>query len=213
MTTEKMTIHKALVELKTLDGRISKAIKDTTFVVSNPQSSQKVNGISIADYSASVKSKYQQIQDLIARRNAIKCAVVLSNATTKVVIAGKEYTVAEAIEMKNHGLGFTKELISKIHNDYIRAAHTANQSNGDALTNRADAYIGSLFANADLRNPSVEIAEARRKYIEAQTLILVDPIQAQSVIEELQSTVDAFLVEVDAALSVSNAITQIEVTY
>ena len=56
MTTEKMTIHKALVELKTLDGRISKAIKDTTFVVSNPQSSQKVNGISIADYSASVKS-------------------------------------------------------------------------------------------------------------------------------------------------------------
>lgn len=213
MTTEKMSIHKALVELKTLDGRISKAIKETAFVVACPQSSQKVDGISIADFSANVKSQYQRIQDLIARRNAIKRAVVLSNATTTVVIAGKEYTVAEAIEMKNHGLAYTKDLITKISSDYNKSTIAANRSNGDALSARADTYIGSLFANADLKNPSAEITEARKKYVEAQTVILVDPIQSRTELTKLQDSVDAFLVEVDAALSVSNATTEIEVTY
>ena len=35
MTTEKMNIHQALVELKTLDKRIESAIKESEWVVSN----------------------------------------------------------------------------------------------------------------------------------------------------------------------------------
>lgn len=104
MTTEKMTVHKALCELKTLDARIQKSIQQGTFVFANKHSNNKVAGVSIGTYSEEIRAAYQSAKDLIARRDAIKRAVTLSNATVKVTIGGKEYTVAEAIEMKNHGM-------------------------------------------------------------------------------------------------------------
>lgn len=100
MTTEKMTIHKALCELKTLDARITKCIGETEYVFANKHSNDKVNGMTVAAYCDEIKSGYQRVTDLIKRRDAIKRAVVLSNAVTKVTVGGKEYTVAEAIEMK-----------------------------------------------------------------------------------------------------------------
>ena len=38
MTHEKMTVHKALCELKTLDARITKAIQSSTYVFANKHS-------------------------------------------------------------------------------------------------------------------------------------------------------------------------------
>lgn len=51
MTTEKMTVHKALCELKTLDARIQKSIQQGTFVFANKHSNNKVAGVSIGTYS------------------------------------------------------------------------------------------------------------------------------------------------------------------
>ena len=104
MTTEKMNIHQALVELKTLDKRIDSAIQEGEWVVANKHSNTKIGGIDLKDFVDNVKSRHQKVTTLIARAEAIKRAVVNSNAVTKVIIAGKEYTVAEAIDMKNHGI-------------------------------------------------------------------------------------------------------------
>ena len=213
MTTETMTIHKALSELKTLDARIEKALRETTFVTSCPQSAQKVNGASRAEFAAAAKSGYQKVRDLIARRNALKRAVVLSNATTRVVVAGQEYTVAEAIEMKNHGVQYTKALMNRLSTDLSAATTAANRANGDSLTSRADAYISALFSSAELKNPSAEVMDARQKYIDAQTVALVDPLNVRVILEELEAQVNDFLVDVDAALSVSNATTTVEICY
>ena len=83
METQKMTVHKALCELKTMDSRIQKAIDSSPYVVVNKHSSKKINGVSIDEFCRQAKSAYQSVNDLINRRNAIKRAVVLSNATTK----------------------------------------------------------------------------------------------------------------------------------
>ena len=99
MTTEKMTVHKALCELKTLDSRIQKCMQQNPFVFANKHANSKVAGVSVGDYCKEVQASYQSANDLIARRDAIKRAVTLSNATVKVTIGGKEYTVAEAIEL------------------------------------------------------------------------------------------------------------------
>ena len=100
MTTETMSIHQALVELKTLDKRIESAIQEGDWVVANKHSNGKISGIDLKDFVENVKSRHQKVTSLIARTEAIKRAVVNSNAVTKVTIAGKEYTVAEAIDMK-----------------------------------------------------------------------------------------------------------------
>ena len=121
MTTETMTIHKALCELKTLDSRIKKAIEGSVFVFANKHSNAKVSGKTISAYSDEVKSAYQSACDLIARRDAITRAVTLSNATTKVTIGGQEYTIAEAIEMKNHGIPMQQKLLDKLEGGPYRS--------------------------------------------------------------------------------------------
>lgn len=66
MTTEKMTVHKALCELKTLDARIQKSIQQGTFVFANKHSNNKVAGVSIGTYSEEIRVAYQSAKDLQA---------------------------------------------------------------------------------------------------------------------------------------------------
>lgn len=212
-TTEKMTIHKALCELKTLDDRINKAIQGNVFVFANKHSNAKVSGMSVSDYSAKIKSAYQSATDLMARRDAIKRAVILSNAVTKVNVGGREYTVAEAIEMKNNGIPMQQVLLRKLEGDSRRASKEADNSNGEMLERRADDYIRSLYANADMKNLSDEVKKMRDDFITAQTMELVDPINIDTEMKRLDEQINAFTVEIDAALSVSNALTEITVEY
>ena len=177
MTTEKMTIHKALCELKTLDARITKCIGETEYVFANKHSNDKVNGMTVAAYCDEIKSGYQRVTDLIRRRDAIKRAVVLSNAVTKVTVGGKEYTVAEAIEMKNHGIQMLQTLLKRLERDNRAARNEANQNNGEMLEMRADEYIKSLYGNTDMKNASEDIKKTRADFIAAQINLGIADIQ------------------------------------
>ena len=89
-TSEKMTIHKALCELKIIGDRIYKEQNSMPFVFVNEQANKKVQGVNLPEYIKLIESAHQSTMDLIARRDAIKRAVVLSNATTTVVVGGKQ---------------------------------------------------------------------------------------------------------------------------
>jgi hypothetical protein len=213
MTTESMTIHQALVELKTLEKRITTEIRSVVYVVANKHGNTKIEGIPVKEYSQTVTSHYQKVRDLMRRREAIKRAVVLTNAQTTVAVAGKTYTVAEAIEMKNHGLEGLNLLLMRLTNDYTTAKRTADNANGDTLERRADDHIKNLFGNSDMKGASEEVRNAREEFIKNQTMELVDPIGIQKEMEKLSEEIVNFQMEVDSALSVSNALTTITIEY
>lgn len=213
MTTEKMSVHKALCELKTLDARIQKSIQQAVFVFANKHANTKISGVSVGEYSKEIESAYQSVTDLIARRDAIKRAVTLSNATVKVVIGGKEYTVAEAIEMKNHGISHLQLLLKKLESDNQRARREADHNNGESLEERADEYVKSLYGNVDMKGASEEIKKVRADFIAAQTMEIVDPIGIRAEMERLEKQINDFTVEIDSALSVSNALTELTIEY
>lgn len=213
MTTEKMNVHQALAELKTLDNRIASAIREETYVVANKHSNTKIGGIEVKDFQNNVKSHYQKVTDLMKRCEAIKRAVVNSNAVTRVEVGGKTYTVAEAIDMKNHGLVRMRTLLSKLTSDYAMAKNAADRANGMELDRRADEHIKNMFGNTDVKGVTEEVKKAREEFIKAQTVELVDPIGILKQIENLEEQITSFAVNVDAALSVSNATTEITVEY
>lgn len=213
MTTEKMTVHKALCELKTLDSRVEKGIQSSVYVFANKHANAKVSGKSVSDYCTEVKSAYKSVCDLIARRDAIKRAVTMSNAVTKVQIDGYEYTIAEAIEMKNHGIPMQQKLLAKLERDNRSARKQSDDNNGDYLEMRADEYVKSLYGNVDMKGASEEIKKVRADFIAAQTMELVDPIGINAEMVRLEKKINAFAVEIDSALSVSNALTEITVEY
>lgn len=213
MTNEKMTVHQALCELKTLDARIDKAISGTVFAYANKHSNTRVGGLPIEKYNEEIKSAYQSANDLIARRDAIKRAVVLSNATTRITVGGREYTVAEAIEMKNKGIPILNKLLKKLDTDSRRARRDADENNGEMLEIRADEYVKSLYASADMKNLSEDIKRVRSEFITSQTVEGVDPININGEMEKLEKRINEFTVGIDSALSVSNALTEISVDY
>lgn len=217
MTTEKMTIHKALAELKTMDDRIEKAIRSATYILAVKHSAEKINGKTVANFKEDMRSGYQKVTDLIARRDAMKRAVVLSNATTKVKIGDNEYTVAEAIEMKNHGMEFRSTLLYHMNNAYVAAQNDLTRNGGEALEKKAEQYVLAVIAaqpkDSKMSVDSEVMKVMRQQYIDNNTYDLVDPMDIAKVIEALDAEINEFNAEVDAALSVSNALTVIEFEY
>lgn len=213
MTTETMTVHKALAELKILDGRIKKEIQNGSYCAANKHSNEKINGITIEDFRKTVQGTYDKVTDLINRRKAIKKAIVLSNAKTTVKIADTEYTVAEAIEMKNHGIEFETMLINVMDMQYKQAQAEVNRQNGNNLEERADQYVTAIYGQKEGKTNSADIDKVRKDFLEANSYEIVDPINVQDKVEALRQKIDAFMADVDSALSVSNALTKITIEY
>lgn len=211
-TVEKMTIHKALCELKILDSRINNAISSARFCLANKHSNEKVNGVTVEEYQETMKASYNKASDLIRRREAIKRAVVLSNAKTIVKIGGKEYTVAEAIEMNNHGIDLKLQLKNAMKKQYD-SAMTAIISKNSVVDDKATEYVVGLFGQKESKTANEEYEKARKSYIEANTMELIDPVNILEKIEALEVEIADFTTEVDSALSVSNALTEIAVEY
>ena len=59
MTNEKMTVHKALAELKIIDDRINNAIVSGTYVIANKHSNTKIHGMTIDDFLLADKNHKQ----------------------------------------------------------------------------------------------------------------------------------------------------------
>mgnify|MGYP007092382698 FL=1 len=217
MTKENMTVHKALAELKVIDDRINKAITSGTYVVANKHSNQKIHGMTIDEFKTQMQADFQKVSDLIARRNAIKRAVVASNAVTKVKVGDTEYTVAEAIEMKNHGMEFKDYFMRAISTQYVRAKNELDLNSGDPLEKRAEQYVLSVIQaqpkDSKMAVDSDAMKNLRAQYIKDNQYDIIDPIGVKNVIDGLDTEVSEFLTEVDAALSVSNAITVLDIEY
>ena len=212
MIHEKMTVHKALAELKTLDDRINSEITGSVFVRANRHNNMKIFGKAIPDFMADTESSYQSVKALINRRNAMKRAVVLSNAITKVNIGGVEYTVAEAIEMNNHGMENLVELRNCLREQYSSVKRMVESENGDKLVKACENYIQATFGTKEkINNPDIEMAQ--KVYMTNNTYDIVTGLDIEKVIKELTDRIDAFKAEVDSALSVSNALTGIEFDY
>ena len=212
MIHEKMTVHKALAELKTLDDRINSEITGSIFVRANRHNNMKIFGKAIPDFMADTESSYQSVKALINRRNAMKRAVVLSNAITKVNIGGVEYTVAEAIEMNNHGMENLVELRNCLREQYSSVKRMVESENGDKLVKACENYIQATFGTKEkINNPDIEMAQ--KVYMTNNTYDIVTGLDIEKVIKELTDRIDAFKAEVDSALSVSNALTVIEFDY
>ena len=212
MIHEKLTVHKALAELKTLDDRINSEITGSVFVRANRHNNMKIFGKTIPDFMADTESSYQSVKALINRRNAMKRAVVLSNAITKVNIGGVEYTVAEAIEMNNHGMENLVELRNCLREQYSSVKRMVESENDDKLVKACENYIQAPFGTKEkINNPDIEMAQ--KVYMANNTYDIVTGFDIEKIIKELTDRIDAFKAEVDSALSVSNALTVIEFDY
>lgn len=210
MKTETMLVHEAMAALKVLDARIRET-SNKNYFYANKHSNSKISGTPTADIVDMISRGYQSMMDMLARRRAIKHALSLSNATTKVVIAGKEYTVAEAIEMKRSGMALLEDYIGQLNHQLSSVRNICDRENSK-LTAAADAYVQGMY-NTKERVNTEDAQKMRDTYIAQNTYEILTCPGLEKKIPELTAEMDAFNTEVDAKLSISNAITTITIEY
>lgn len=204
---EKMSVHRALSELKTYNSRINKAIK-SSFVQANKKNNNKIDGISIEEFVKKLQGNFDSAKSLIENKKKLKAAIVLSNASTKVTIGNKEYTVAEAIERKQL-LVDEKSFLDNLKFQYENQVRFINNKN-DKLPQLLEQYLQAVLGEKDKR--TVEDIEAHTKnFYSREEYILIDPMNINEYIEELEKDIITFETNVDYVLSESNATTFIEV--
>lgn len=209
MTKQKMTIHRALAELKLIDSRIEKGINNVE-PTGLMQEGKLVNGFYPKDdFEKEAQAKLQSVTDLIDRKNDIKSAITKANGTTIVEIAGKKMTISDAINYKTV-IGFKKALIKQLVNKHNQAKAKVEQNNKQVDDNAL------RLAEAALQKDNVKINDGdavaiTEPYIKKNKFTLVDPLKVEELEEKLQTEVNEFEAEVDAVLSEINALTIIEV--
>ena len=160
------------------------------------------------------------MEQLIINRQKLKSAVIISNVETKITLSESNgivpqvISVAEAIEMKK-SIHLYKEVLNKMSKDYKAAKGVHEDKSAeldDYLQTIAQKKVG--FDMSDAKDTK-EAVNSMRDFIkseqETRTPVLVDPIKITSEIERYSEFISEFESEIDRKLSISNAITEIEV--
>ena len=205
-----MTIHQGLSERKKLKNKIEREINNAKFVGTKKGSSNTVYDTDLTEeeYKVQASSTLQSIEDLIKRDGNIKRAIILSNATTKVVIGGIEMTVAEAIE-KKAAITLKKSLLNSLRNQSVRAQRRVNERNEEVdsmVARQLETFNGGKNGNAK----TDDIKTMEKMWREQFSWGVVD-FGVSDVIAKLTKEIEDFEAEVDAKLSESNAVTKIEI--
>ena len=208
--TRRISITEALVELKLYDSKIQKALRGVKFVGAKKKSSDKVGAFKEDNFVANAKSGYQSLIDLRANRDKIKEAIVQSNATTKVEIAGKTYTVAQAIERKS-SIEYDKLMLMQMKEQWADATNTVDKENKKVdlqVDKMLETFLGK---DSEKKVSETDLSTISDPYRAKNEWELVDPLGLYQKIQDLEAQIDAFEAEVDVRLSVSNSVTYIEV--
>ena len=213
MAMQQISVTRALVELKRLDERISKAISGGRFIsrTIGRDSNKKVVGSndSVTAVEQAIQGSFDKVNSLVMNREKMKSAIVMSNANTKVTILGKVISVAEAIELKST-VGFRT-----LYLNTMRAQLTSERNFVDKA---------AILLDAEIETSLNTLYGADSKKIDAETLKSVSDVKKSQKeqalldagkIEDKIAAVEAAILnltsELDFVLSESNAKTVIEV--
>ena len=210
--TRKISVTRALVELKTLCDRINRAITQGVFVstvVGHGTQRKSLDFPSVTELENKIKGSFDSVNALIAEREKVKSAVVLSNANTHVQLMNRTMTVAEAIELKST-LEFRTYYLNTLRAQVTQSRVRATTDN-TKLEGKIETLLTTLYGSEKTRVDQASVAAVSEPQRNQHEVTVFDPCTISTKIDQLQSEVEILTSEIDFVLSESNAKTEIEV--
>lgn len=201
-----ISVTRALAQVKSLNDRIARATAQA--FVSNIVGGKHPSGKPTQEVEVILKANLQSVQDLIAQRKLIKSAIVRSNAVTSVEVAGVVQTVAEAIERKS-SIVLEQTLLNTLRVQLAQQQSAVERTNVQVQT-RLDTLIQTAVGK-DRKVDEAELKAITGPFEAQNKAEILDPSEAQKVVDALAADIDSFLLEVDFALSEVNATTKVDV--
>ena len=204
--TTKISITRALAELKLLDSRITKTTYEIKFAVCVTKNTNY--NINKNEFCSQTIAKQQSLMDLIARREKLKSAIMKSNAITMVKIGSKEMTVIEAIETKTT-IKYKEALLEVLKHQRLQVTKEY-EAHKDKVKKAIDANITQICSRDVKPDPST-IQDLTDMMWKNDPVEIYDPIGLDKTIDALTLEIEDFKSNVDFALSENNSLTLIDV--
>lgn len=210
----KMSVTRALAELKRLDDRLNRMATDQSIFVSvavGQGDKQKVLGVSdtVQNVVSQIQSNRDRVNSMIELRAKIKSAVVASNASTKVTLGAREMTVAEAIELKK-SIDVKRNMLNTYRRQVIQANALVAKQNA-ALEAQIETNLATIYGNEKGKVDASMFEAIAKPQREQKEASLIDPIKINDLIKSLEEEISLVETELDFTLSESNAKTEIEI--
>jgi hypothetical protein len=206
-----ITVTEALAELTLLQKRIESAraaLENNTLIVIVEVGKVPTGFKSREEYEVNAKALVQRVQALLDRRRAIKRAIVVSNASTRVTVAAEEMTVAEAIEMKNF-IDYYEAIL-----DTMQSAYTQTRSQYEKAQAKIKERLDKLALEVLGKNEAVNSDQYQSlvdSFMAREGVELLDPTNISKEIERRMMFIEEFKSTCDRVLSISNATTTVEI--
>lgn len=199
-----ISITQALAQIKLIRKRIENVIDDGDFI----RMKTKKSLFDGERYTVQAKGSYQSFTDLLTLYNKMKAAIVVSNATTTVNIAGKTYTVAEAVERKR-SIEFEKDLLNRMRMQHVQVMkeYEAHQHAEQVRVER----LLSVELGKDSKTSPETIRVLSESFLAENKAEIVDPLHLESLIKKMNDEIELFETTVDYTLSESNGRTMITI--
>ena len=205
---EEITITRALAELKLLDSRIQKKTQESDFVFL--LSKRNKSNVNVETLTNNAKGSFQSVVDLIKRRQSLKSAIILSNASTKVKLNGQDMTVAEVIECKQL-VELYKSLLSKLQQNRTNVISQVERNNQQMETDLQKLLEINFGKSSNAKTNTDDIENISKTYREQNKTEMLDCINIDSKIKEVSELIEQYEKEANFVLAESNATTKIKV--
>lgn len=207
---ERLSLHRALAELKLIDKKLDKHFEQSKFIGCHFKGSAIIETNKTAEaFEQDAKAAYQSYKDLIERKIKIKSGILKANSVATIVLDGKTLTIAEAIAMKEN-VGFYEKMIMTLRMQLANVLRRKEQGR-EQIDRTVNQIAVAMFGKDAVNAPANQIAEIRTQAELQNGVNIVDPISVEKQIEEISATRDAITSKLDYLLSEVNATTFIEV--
>jgi hypothetical protein len=204
----KMSVQRALTELKNVSSRIENGISSLNLVKAH-QKGKNIGPQTVESFVNSGKENLQSITDLVKRASKLKTAINMSNTVTEVTVAGKTMTVLEAI-IKKDVIKHEAHLLAVIEHQLLKETRTMDAKNVE-VSERAE-NLAKSFLSADSKTDAAgQVKKIQDDFIESNNWLLANGTFAHEFVSLHKGETQEFLNEVDFTLSESNAVTLIEI--
>jgi hypothetical protein len=214
MASNQMSITQGLAELKLLDKRIKNLIDDNYEGPDGPYCfrfiavNTKTNQVDAEKLKKDAQAAYQSFNALVKRRDQIKRAIIMKNATTPVRIGTWEGTVAEAIEQKS-SMAYKRTLLYNMKKQVADVTERLKTEQKN-VSERLDRLLSSEMGKDMKTNPET-VAALSASFETNNKITLLDPLDSGKVINTLEEEIETFTTNVDWVLSEANSKTLISV--
>lgn len=206
--TQKMTLHRALTELKTLEKRINNGV-DNLNVVAIKKGDKFSLPVSEEEFTKKAKADLESVEALIQRRHDLKKALIIANATNTVTVNGMEMTIAEAIDYKGV-IEYKEKEYKKLNRLYQTALEKFEQENRNN-EQKLEQFILNMTGKESTKLTPSELEGLTKMFNKTNEVKLVDPVGLKERVDALRMEIDTFTSDIDAILSEANATVTIEV--